>query len=196
MIPLVTFAITGLVVPSSQQDLAAFDKLLRDRSAFDSKVQDTDEFIGYTTVHSEMLGGAHSEALFPIGSASERYIVSYDEARHGGTLMYQKLHGKAAIVEWHVRFVPVEKKTAVKGTIRRFLMSDKYAISSKARLTAAIRKQLDSEGPYAGYSYHPMMGGYAWVTHPDGTSTEAVQHGDMYTITVDEIELLLRRRTR
>jgi hypothetical protein len=165
-----------------------FDDLLHWRQQFESALKAPAD-IGYTHVYTELLGGAHGDAFYPIGSAGERYMVSFNEG-DSGDLIYEKRIRGTPIVVWHVRLVPSKKKTAVHGTMLLYLKTMDLAISSRSKLTTAARKQLSKVGYFAGYSYHPEMGGYAWVVKPDGSRLPTTRHRDMYTITAQERKLL------
>lgn len=188
MLTAILLAAIGLQPQRNNQQF--FDDLLHWREQFESVLVEPSEEIGYTHVQSEMLGGAHGDAMYPIGSASERYVFFFREAMSGGTLMFQKRRGAKAFVVWHLPFSPVKKTTSVVGTVRKFLMAQGFAISRKARLTPAIRRQLSQTGNFAYYSFHPEMGGYASVVKPNGSSTKANRTPGPFFITDEEKKLL------
>jgi len=171
-------------------DQTFFDNLLHWREQFETVLKEPAESIGYTHVQSEMLGGAHGDALYPIGSAFERYILSFNEGLSGGMLLYEKRQGSHTSVIWHVPFRPVKKKGTPSGTVRKFLLGLGFGISPKTRLTPAIRRQLSRTGHFAYYSFHPEMGGYASVVRPNGTSTKTHRTSGPFSITPEEQALL------
>jgi len=89
-----------------------------------------------------MLGGAHGDALYPQGSASERYVLSFYEGQAGGKLIYERRQKGLACVEWPAPFVPNKRKSHVSGTVRRYLQSLGFEISHKAHLWPEERKLL------------------------------------------------------
>ncbi|HVT12464.1 MAG TPA: hypothetical protein VHE55_09365 [Fimbriimonadaceae bacterium] len=175
-------------------DAQFFKRLLQWRTQFERVLeQPDDDDIGYTSVYSEMLGGAHGDALYPLGSAFERYVLSYDEG-NGGSLIYERRHGKKATVDWYIPFVAKAHIGAVHGTIEKYLKADGFVLAPRKPVSARIRKQLWKDGYFASYSYHPMMGGYANVVQPDGECTATVKHPNVFIITPDEKRLLLKQR--
>ncbi|AIE87665.1 hypothetical protein OP10G_4297 [Fimbriimonas ginsengisoli Gsoil 348] len=139
-----------------------------------------------------MLGGAHSDGLYPIGSASERFVIFLGEQNAGGTLMYQRRHGSRAKIDWHVNLVPSKRRRAVGGTIPRYLQRQGLRISPHAKLTAGQRRKLSEIGAFAAYGSHPMEGEFEWVVRPDGASTPVRRNrtNSKFLVTPEERALL------
>jgi hypothetical protein len=178
-----------------QPDQKFFDRLLHWREQFETALKEPKEYVGYTHVYSELLGGAHADALYPLGSASERYVLYFGEMSSGGTLMYQKRRGKNAFVNWHLNFLPVKKKRRlVHGTVEKYLQQMGFEISKKEKITASIRRQLSVSGYFASYGFHSEMGGYAKVIQPDGGQTKEYRTSGPFSITPEERSLLSHPR--
>lgn len=181
----------GLILSTTlSQEQPYFDNLLKWRGQFETVLKSTSQDIGYTTIFSETLGGAHGDALYPAGSAYERYILYFKEGSSGGNLIYERRHGKSASVDWYVPFVETTKKGPVSGTVRKFLQACGFTISPGARLTPVIRRQLSASGYFASYSYHPMMGGFANLIKPNGTAGTTTKSDQPIVITPEEKRLL------
>ena len=171
-----------------------FERLLHAREQFETVLKEPKKYIGYTHVNSEMLGGAHADALYPVGSASERYVLYFGEMGSGGTLIYQRRRGKYAFVSWHLEFVPVGKGShLVRGTVPQYLRRLGFALSRKQTVPAAIRKQLSFYGSFASYGFHPEMGGYAKVIKANGSQTKEYRTSGPFSITSEEKSLLAGR---
>ena len=181
-------SLTLLLTPQTKE--RSFDEyiedLLRWRIQFE-KVLAAPADYAYHTVGSETLGGAHGEAFYPVGSASERYMLSFNGDLE---LIYQKRRGNQAVAVWRLPCLKSKSKSPVRGTIPKYLQRIGYRISPKAQLTAAMRSQLAKTGHFATYTYHHMQGGYASVVRPDGTATKANRHDDVFMITPEEKALL------
>ncbi len=176
---------------------AFFDDLLKWRTQFEQVLEaPDDDDLGYIDVHSEMLGGAHGDAFYPLGSAFERYVIFYGEGGSGGQLIYERRHGKKATVDWYISFKPAKHIGAVHGTIEKYLKEDGFVLAPKRHVSPGIRRQLWKSGYFASYSFHPMMGGYANVVKPDGSCMKTLRHPDVFIITPDEKNLLRRRATK
>lgn len=184
-----TFALSfTLLMPQTQE--RSFDRyikeLLRWRIQFE-EVLDHPEDIAYHTVGSETLGGAHGEAVYPLGSASERYMISFNV---GEELIYQKRRGAKAVVVWRLPLAKSKSKSPVQGTILKYLQQRGLRLSTKVKLTAAMRKQLAKTGHFASYVYHHFSGGFATVVKPDGRTLAEHRHDEAFMITPEETQLL------
>ena len=168
-----------------------YANLLHWRYQFETVLRPPSWQEGYTQVGSEMLGGAHGDALYPLGSAAERYILSFDEADSGGEVVYEKRYKGHTLVVWHLPFVPYKKKPRVQGTVRLYLRKLGFVIDGK-RSTERISRQLSASGYFASYSYHPMNGGIAYVVKPNGETTRECKSDDVFTITFEERQILER----
>jgi hypothetical protein len=182
-----------LANPHAGQDSAErfFADLLRWRTQFETVLVAPEEDESYHYVSSETLGGAHGEAFYPLGSAAERYMLSFN-ARV--TLIFQKRRGQKAVVAWSLPVVESKSKAPVKGTLPKMLQRLGYRISPKAKLTSAMRTRLAATGFFATYSYHHFSGGYASVLRPDGTEMQVHKGEDKFVITPEEKELLRAKR--
>lgn len=191
----VLLSVALLSAPHSGQgaDERFFEDLARWRTQFENVLVVPGDDYAYHTVGAETLGGAHGVGLYPVGSASERYMLSYDA---DVTLIYQKRRGGKAVVVWRVPVVESKSKARVKGTIPTYLQRIGYRISPKARLTSAMRKQLAQVGSFATYRYHPMQGGYAAVLRPDGTESKGLESESSFAICPVEKELLRARQKK
>lgn len=167
-----------------------FRDLAHWREQFETVLKEPSEEIGYTHVDSEMLGGAHGEGLYPVGSASERYVISLNEAGAGGMLIYEKRRGNHASVVWHLPFRPTKGTHTVVGTVGNYLQTLGFEIPRQARLTPSIQRQLSAGSYFAHYSYHPMNGGFADVIAPDGKCTQTRKSSERFSITPEEKKLL------
>jgi len=166
------------------------------REQFEAVLQDPKEYIGYIHVESEELGGAGADALYPIGSASERFILYFKEGDAGGLVEYQRRHGKIATIEWYLPFKPSKRRRTVHGAVNLYLKRLGLEIPPSTRIPASARRQLARSETFAGFRYHPEMGGCAWLLKPNGTTTEAKRSPDRFTITPEEIALLKMRNHR
>ena len=171
----------------------AIEQLNRKRAEFDKVLNQPKEFIGYTTANSEMLGGAHGDALYPIGSAAERFVISFDETG-GGKLIYEKRRRNNARIKCAVQLVPLKGSSPSHGTLEKYLKQQHFMISPRAHLTVRERKQLKRIEAFACFGYHPMMGGYAWLVLPDGSNTASIRSTKPYTATPQEIKLLINKK--
>lgn len=163
--------------------------LLRWRAQFDRVLVAPDDSV-FQRLGAEALGGARGEAFYPLGSASERFMVSY---KSKVTLIYQRRKGTKAVVVWQLPVVQSKSEDPVVGTIPNFLLREGLRISPSAKLTPAIQKKLTETGTFATYSYHSFHGGFATVLRPDGTETEVRHSESKFVITPEEKELLRPR---
>jgi hypothetical protein len=191
---MVTACLAVLVLTGPQKSTRPgfFDDLAHWRKQFESVLKGTGTLIGYTQVSSELLGGAHGDGLYPIGSASERYMISVNED-DTGALIYEKRHKGSASIVWHVNLVPAKNHAAAAGTLLIYLQKLGLAISSRSKLTEGARRQLAQSGYFAAYSYHPELGGQAWVVKPDGSSSPTIDTHAKFSITPEEKRLLTQK---
>ena len=82
-------------------DARYVSNLVHWRAQFSTVLVEPSRDLGYSSAYCESLGGAHSMALYPLGSASERYVISVWEGGASGPLMYEKRHGSRAKVDLH-----------------------------------------------------------------------------------------------
>jgi hypothetical protein len=152
----------------------------------------------HARVWAETLGGGHSEALYPLGSAAERFVVSYGGGDDGrvGTLMYQRRHGRHTFVQWQVPLVPSKKGTYVKGTVRAMLQQEGYGLRPSIKLTPAMRRKLSSTKQLVSYAAHPMNGWYSCIVKSNGTRTPHRRSDEEFFIPIDEKKLLRQRRSQ
>ncbi|MEZ0325611.1 MAG: hypothetical protein ACAH95_06875 [Fimbriimonas sp.] len=193
---LLPFAVALLMSPAQVRDQEFFNELSHWREKFESVLQRPAKNLGYVTVWSETLGPAHSEALYPIGPASERFVISYTggEADEAGVLMYQRRRGNHTFVDWHVPLLDSKRGSRGSGTIRAFLQKERFRISPRARLTSAMSRQLASKRSYASYIYHPEMEGYACLVKPNGSRTGYERSHLKFAITSHERAMIKGHR--
>lgn len=189
MVASIALSIVSLMTPRSAQD--SFERYIKDllhwRAQFEEVLDYSENDTAYHHVGSETRGGAHGDAIYPLGSAAERYMLSFNV---DDEIIYQKRRGKRAVVVWRLPLVKSGSTGQVRGTIPKYLQLNKLRISPKAKVSSAIRRQLAMNGHFAIYSYHHMQGGYANVVRPDGTNMK-VHHGDdRFVITPEEKQLL------
>jgi len=192
MLASLALSLSLLLMPQAQE--RSFDRyiadLLRWRIQFE-EVLDHPEDNAYHTVGSETLGGAHGEAVYPLGSASERYMISFNV---GEELIYQKRRGARAVVVWRVPLIKSKSKAPVQGTIPKYLQQRGFRLSPKVKLTASMRKKLAKTAHFASYAYHHFSGGFATVVKPDGQTLAEHRHDDVFMITPEEKQLLRSKK--
>lgn len=188
-------ALAAITRQSPPPDQAYFDRLSHWRGQFEQVLKGVPPGpIGYGYLNSETLGGAHGEALYPIGSASERFLIFFEERDAGGNLLFQKRRGNAAVQLWDVPIVPLKGHPSTRGTVRKYLASRGLMLSPKKRLTADMRRLISQDAAFARYMWHPFSGPFNAVLRPDGTLTKIETDGDRCSITEAE-KKLLRKRT-
>ncbi len=181
-------AFLALVKQSKSYDEAFFKRLDHWRGQFNSVFVEPRANIGYTSVYSETLGPCHADAWYPIGSAADRFIVSFDGSL--STVQFQNRHGNKTSVDWYVKIVPTSHKRKVKGTIPNYLMRQGYTISPRTRLTDAMRKRLEAPTTFAGFGYHSVMGVFGYIVRPDGSIEESKTMDGLDSVLQAERELL------
>lgn len=169
-------------------DEAFAQRLLKWREQFESVLVDPDRDLGYITLYCETLGPCHSMAYYPIGSASERFMISYNGDK--SFVIHEQRRGAKAYVDWYVPILNKKSKAKPVGTIAKILKGRGWSISPRAKMTSKVRKALRADYTFAGFFYHPMEGGMASIVTPDGKSMETHKAEGMYSIIPEEIELL------
>jgi hypothetical protein len=171
------------------------------RLEFEDALKDPVPFVYPYAAEAMLNSPPWGEGLYPIGSASERFLVSYEEK--GVKLLYERRHGKIATVDWRIPLVESKSLKPAQGTIENYLAQAGYAISPKAHLTARMRRQLSQRGYFA-YYYYAMLGGMTYaVVRPDGSKSAAeatqgdpfAKHSRTFPVTAEEQKLLKDRES-
>ena len=195
VIPLIPFALASQAAPekSTKYDAVFSKRLLKSRGQFEEILQTPRTYTGYYHIYSEMLGGAYAEGLYPIGSAKKRFIISHNGP---AVIYFQSRHGKKAKIDWVLPLVEAHEKQALKGTVLNYLMRSGLKISPQAKLSKRILTELTDTTPLAGFTYHPMNGGNAWIIKSDGTCMPNHKSDTMFSILPEENDFLRQQKAK
>jgi hypothetical protein len=173
-------------------DEAFFNRLVHARRKFGDDLTDPHRDVGYTDLGAETLGGAHGDVFYPLGSASERFVISHWEGETGGSLNFERREGAHTKLKWALPFYEYKKKHTVHGTISLSLQRMGFEISSKVRVTRQMKIDLARTSYFAGYYSHPMEGDHAYVLGPEGVIGDTTLLAESFLITSDEKALLAK----